>query len=315
MSAKLRIAVVMGGQSSEREVSLVTGRGVLAALERLGYEIHALDFDEHFVDRVRTIAPALVFNALHGAGGEDGTIQGVLDWLGIPYTGSGLRASALALDKHLTKKLLSAEGMVTPAWDLFQFGGGTLPLLPGSLSLPMVIKPRNEGSSTGVVIVRTHEEWSQAMIAAAKQGNDVLAEEFVAGREFTCAVLGEEALPVIEIISNRGEFYNYDAKYDSGGCTHIVPAQIDADLTRRLQVLALSVHRLLGLRDYSRADFIVSAEGRPSILEINSLPGMTPTSLVPDACKAVGIGYDALVDRLVCFASERGGIAEIVYSE
>jgi D-alanine-D-alanine ligase len=248
---------------------------------------------------MREMAPDVVFNALHGPGGEDGTLQGILDWLRIPYTGSDLRSCALAMDKHFTKKLLSAEGLPTPAWDTFDFEGGTLPLLPGSLNLPLVVKPRNEGSSAGVSLVRTHEEWSRAMIAVSERRSVILAEEYVDGREFSCGVLFEAALPVVEILPQGREFYDYDAKYLPGGSRHVVPAQIDGDLTHRLQMLALSTHRLLGLRDYSRTDFMVTASGRPYILEINALPGLTPTSLLPEECAAAGIGYDALVDRLV----------------
>jgi|HubBroStandDraft_1064217.scaffolds.fasta_scaffold50810_2 D-alanine-D-alanine ligase len=300
----LRVAVVMGGPSAEREVSIQSGTGVMRALTSLGHDARSLDFDARFVDAIREIAPDVVFNALHGAGGEDGQIQGILDWLRIPYTGSGLTACALAMDKHLTKKLLAAEGLPTPAWDVFDLTGGTLPLLPGSLNLPLVVKPRASGSSVGVSIVRTHEAWSKAMVEAAERTSEVLAEEYVAGREFFCAVLGEEALPVVEIVSTD-EFYSYDAKYKPGGSRHLVPAPIDHDLTMRLQTLALSVHRLVGLRDISRTDFIVSKEGRPTILEINALPGMTPTSLVPDEAAQIGLSYEALVDRLLQYALGR----------
>jgi D-alanine-D-alanine ligase len=294
----------MGGPSAEREISISSGMGVMRALGALGYDARSLDFDPHFVDAIREIAPDVVFNALHGVGGEDGQIQGILDWLGIPYTGSGLCACALAMDKHLTKKLLAAEGLPTPAWDVFDLTGGTLPLLPGSLNLPLVVKPRSSGSSAGVSIVRTHEAWSKAMIEAAERTPEVLAEEYVAGREFSCGVLGEEALPVVEIVSTD-EFYSYEAKYKPGGSRHLVPAPIDHDLSARLQNLALTVHRLLGLRDVSRTDFIVSKEGRPTILEINALPGMTPTSLVPDEAAQIGLSYEALVDRLVHYALGR----------
>jgi D-alanine-D-alanine ligase len=304
---KARIAVVMGGTSAEREISIKTGSGVMRALHDLGYDAQSLDYNERFIEAIREIAPDVVFNALHGPGGEDGQIQGILDFLRIPYTGSSIEAAALAMDKHLTKKLCAAEGLPTAAWDLFDLTGGTLPLLPGSLDLPLVIKPRYEGSSAGVNIVKTHEQWTQAMIDAAERYPEILAEEFIPGREFTCGVLGEEALPVVEIVANRDEFYTYDAKYASGGSTHIVPAKIDEDLSARLQMLALSTHRLLGLRDYSRTDFIVSKEGRPYILEINTLPGLTPTSLLPDACNSVGISYDALIDRLIAYALSRSG--------
>jgi D-alanine-D-alanine ligase len=279
----------------------------MRALHELGYDAQSLDYDTRFIDAIREVNPELVFVALHGPGGEDGQIQGILDYLAIPYTGSGVESCALAMDKHLTKKLCAAEGLPTAAWDLFDLSGGTLPLLPGSLDLPLVIKPRFEGSAIGVNIVRTHEQWTQAMIDSAQKYAEILAEEYIPGREFTCAVLGEEALPVVEIVPNRDEFYTYEAKYGAGGSTHICPARIDADLAARLQMLALSVHRLVGLRDYSRTDFIVSKEGRPYILEINTLPGLTPTSIFPDACGAAGISYEALIDRLIAYALGRAG--------
>ena len=307
MKRKAKVAVAMGGTSAEREISIRTGSGVMRALHDLGYEAQSLDYDARFLDAVRALQPDVVFIGLHGPGGEDGQIQAILDYLTIPYQGSGVEACALAMDKHLTKKLCAAEGLPTAAWDLFDLSGGTLPLLPGSLDLPLVVKPRFEGSAIGVNIVRTHEQWTQAMIDAATQYGEILAEEFIPGREFTCAVLGEEALPVVEIVPNRDEFYTYEAKYATGGSTHITPARIDDDLAARMQMLALSVHRLVGLRDYSRTDFIVSKEGRPYILEINTLPGLTPTSIFPDACGAAGISYEALVDRLVGYALARGG--------
>ncbi len=303
---KERVAVVMGGTSAEREISIQSGNGVLRALRELGYDAHSIDYDARFIDAVRELVPDVVFNALHGPGGEDGQIQGVLDYLRIPYTGSGVEAAALAMDKHLTKKLIAAEGLPTAAWDLFDLSGGTLPLLPGSLDLPLVVKPRFEGSSEGVRIVRTHEAWTQTMVDSAEAFDEVLAEEYVAGREFTCAVLGEEALPIVEIVANAGDFYSYEAKYAPGGSTHIVPARIDDELCARLQMLALSVHRLLGLRDYSRTDFIVSGQGRPFVLEVNALPGLTQASLLPDACNAAGISYTALIDRLLGYALARG---------
>src|SRR5581483_10622513 len=281
-----------------------SGSEVLRALQSLGYDARSLDYDERFFDALRQIKPDVVFVALHGPGGEDGHVQALLEYLQIPYTGSGLEAAALAMDKHLTKKLLAAEGLPTPPWDMFDLTGGTLPLLPGSLNLPLVAKPRASGSSAGVVMVKTHEAWTKAMIDAAERTPELLAEEFVPGREFSCAVLGEEALPVVEIVSSD-EFYSYDAKYKPGGSRHLIPAPIDHDLTLRLQTLALSVHRLIGLRDYSRTDFIVTDHGRPTILEVNALPGMTPRSLLPDEAQHAGISYEALVERLVQYALAR----------
>src|SRR5581483_2489968 len=289
-----------------------SGSEVLRALQSLGYDARSLDYDERFFDALRQIKPDVVFVALHGPGGEDGHVQALLEYLQIPYTGSGLEAAALSMDKHLTKKLLAAEGLPTPVWDLFDLTGGTLPLLPGSLDLPLVVKPRFEGSSAGVAIVRTHEEWTTAMLEASKSYAQVLAEEYVEGREFTCGVLGEEALPIVEIVANRDGYYSYDAKYEPGGSTHLVPAPIDEGLSARLQMLGLSSHRLLGLRDYSRSDFIVTRDNRPYLLEINALPGLTPFSLVPDACAAIGIGFEALIERLVGYARARAEVRDAV---
>jgi D-alanine-D-alanine ligase len=312
MQRNVSIAVVMGGSSAEREISIRSGSEVMRALLSLGYNVRSLDYDEQFVDALRELKPDAVFIALHGPGGEDGHVQALLEYLSIPYTGSGLEAAALSMDKHLTKKLLAAEGLPTPVWDLFDLTGGTLPLLPGSLDLPLVIKPRFEGSSAGIAIVHTHEEWTSAMLEASKSYAQILAEEYVQGREFTCAALGEEALPIVEIVANRDGFYSYDAKYEPGGSTHIVPAQIDEGLAARLQMLGLSAHRLLGLRDYSRSDFIVTRDNRPYLLEVNSLPGLTPVSLLPDACAAVGIGFEALIDRLVGYALARAELRDAV---
>ncbi|HEV3195321.1 MAG TPA: D-alanine--D-alanine ligase [Candidatus Cybelea sp.] len=312
MQRNVSVAVVMGGDSAEREISLRSGSEVMRALHLLGYDAQALEYDDRFIDALRQLKPQAVFIALHGPGGEDGHVQALLEYLSIPYTGSGLEASALCMDKHLTKKLLAAEGLPTPVWDLFDLTGGTLPLLPGSLDLPLVIKPRFEGSSAGVTIVRTHEEWTSAMLEASKAYAQILAEEYVQGREFTCAVLGEEALPIVEILANRDGFYSYQAKYEPGGSTHVAPAQIDEGLAARLQMLGLSAHRLLGLRDYSRSDFIVTRDNRPYLLEVNSLPGLTPVSLVPDACAAIGIGFEALIDRLIGYALARAELRDAV---
>jgi D-alanine-D-alanine ligase len=312
MQRKAIVAVVMGGSSLEREISLRSGAEVMRALLSLGYDARSLEYDDRFFDGLRQLKPDVVFIALHGPGGEDGHVQALLEYLSIPYTGSGLEAAALSMDKHLTKKLLAAEGLPTPVWDLFDLTGGTLPLLPGSLNLPLVIKPRFEGSSAGIAIVHTHEEWTSAMLEASKSYAQILAEEYVSGREFTCAVLGEEALPIVEIVANRDGFYSYEAKYEAGGSTHIVPAAIDEDLAARLQMLGLSAHRLLGLRDYSRSDFIVTRDNRPYLLEVNSLPGLTPVSLVPDACAAIGIGFEALIERLVGYALARAELRDAV---
>ncbi|TAM60202.1 D-alanine--D-alanine ligase [bacterium] len=303
-SEMMRVAVLMGGPSSEREVSIATGTGVLQALRSLGYQAESFDFDARVVEALRAYAPDVVFNALHGLGGEDGHAQAILEWMGLPYTGSGVQGCAMSMDKHITKKLLAAEGLPTPAWDVFDLRGGTLPLLPG-LNLPLVVKPVDEGSSVGVAVVRTHDQWKEAMIAFSERYARVLVEEYVAGREFSVPVLFDEVLPVVEIVA-EDTFYTYDAKYKPGGSHHVIPAPLSEELTARLKMLALSTHRLLGLRDYSRTDILLSREGRPYILETNTLPGLTPTSILPDAARSVGIAYETLVDRLVHAALDRG---------
>ncbi len=284
----------------------------MRALQSLGYDAQSLDYDARFIDAIREVAPDAVFIALHGPGGEDGQVQALLEYLGIPYTGSNVEASALAMDKHLTKKLLAAEGLPTPAWDLFDLSGGTLPLLPGSLDLPLVVKPRFEGSSIGVddraharTVDQCHDCGSQEL--RSNYGRGVSST----GANSRARSSAKKRFRSLKSCSNADEFYTYEAKYAPGGSTHIVPAKIDEDLAARLQMLALSVHRLLGLRDYSRTDFIVTKEGRPQILEINTLPGLTSTSLVPDACASVGISYEALVDRLVGYALARRDVRDV----
>ncbi len=302
-----RVAVLMGGTSSEREISLKSGRGVVAALTRLGHAAFELECDAGFVDSLRALKPDVVFNALHGGFGEDGGVQAILEWLRLPYTGSSVLPCALAMDKHLTKKLLLAEGLPTPAWSVCDTSLVALPVIPSALHFPLVIKPRAEGSSLGVTFIHNTQAWESAVRKASDSGvTAILAEEAIVGREFTVAVLGERALPVIEIVpADAHAFYDYAAKYTPGGSRHLVPAPIDASLAERLRNLALATHHLLGLRDYSRTDFMLSADGTPQILEINALPGLTEQSLLPDAANAIGLGYDALIATLLDYAHER----------
>lgn len=299
----LDIVVLMGGSSPEKEISLQTGAGVMQALRALKHRPTALDFDGRVVDEIRRLRPAAVFNALHGGAGEDGTAAALLDWMEVPYQGSGVRASAVAMDKWLSKAAFLAEGIPAAR-------GRRLPAsaLVGSaaldFSLPCVVKPIAEGSAVGVSIVRAQSEWPAALLAAAPAGGDVLLEDYVAGREFTVAVLGEDALPVVEITPHE-QFYSYSAKYTAGGSTHTVPAVLEPTTAAEMQRLGLAVHRALGCRDYSRTDLLMDAGGRIAVLECNTLPGLTPLSLFPDAARAAGIGYEALVERLLNFALSR----------
>jgi D-alanine-D-alanine ligase len=296
----------MGGASAEREISLQTGAQVCKALAALGYAVSSLEFDDRFVDALRERKPAAVFNALHGGAGEDGTVQALLDWLRIPYQGSGVRASALAMDKWLSKAVMQVAGVPTPRAqivDLTQAAPADAPVLP------CVVKPAAEGSALGVALVRSAEQWRTALERAAEYGTRVLAEEYVQGREFTVAILAGDALPVVEI-APHDEFYSYHAKYTPGGSRHIVPASLPSPTAIEMQRLALRLHRALGCRDYSRIDVLLEqGSGRLFFLECNTLPGLTPLSLFPDAAAAAGIAYEALVDTLVHAALSRAHAA------
>ena len=301
------VAVVMGGASAEREISLQTGEGVRQALESLGYRTVTLDFDSSFVDRIRALSPDVVFNALHGGAGEDGTVQAILEWLGVPYQGSGVRASAIAMDKWISKAVMRAAGIPTPeAVELGVEGASAVPM-PSAFPLPFVVKPRSEGSAVGVTVVRSPAEWPDAVKAATSPSGRILVEAYVAGREFTVAVLGRDALPVIEIAPSD-EFYSYHAKYTPGASRHTVPAKLDGGVAARMQAHALALHAAIGARDCSRTDIMMDAAGDLWILECNTLPGLTALSLFPEAAAAAGIGYEALVERLVRAALDRGPV-------
>ncbi len=293
-----RVVVLLGGWSAEREVSLSSGRGVAAALRELGHEVHEVDAarDPRGLLAALEPRPEIVFNALHGRGGEDGHVQALLDLAGIPYTHSGMLASALAMDKPMAKAVFAAaglpviDGMVATREAIV--AGGVMPA-------PYVVKPTNEGSSVGVIIVRQGENRA---IAADEVREEMLVERFVPGRELTVAVMGDRALPVIEIVA-RGTWYDYDSKYSTGGSEHLCPAPIHPESAAEAGRVALAAHRALGCRGVSRADLRYDdTEGEPGrlwLMEVNTQPGMTPTSLVPDAARAVGIDYTALVAWMV----------------
>src|SRR5579863_1602544 len=291
------VAVLMGGASAERDISLQTGAGVVQALDTLGYRTFSLDFDDDFVDRIRELRPDVVFNALHGGAGENGTVQGVLDWLEIGYQGSGVRASAIAMDKWMTKAVMRAAELPTPPAVVIALedAPASAPRHPG---VPCVVKPQADGSAVGVTIVRSAEQWAEALHAAHDVAERVLVEAYVKGREFTVGVLGDEALPVVEIAPSD-EFYTYRSKYTAGASRHTVPAEVDAPIAARMQDYALRLHRALGCRDYSRIDIMMDAtDASLYLLECNTLPGLTALSLFPEAAAAAGIPYETLVDRL-----------------
>jgi D-alanine-D-alanine ligase len=303
-----RVAVLYGGISAEREVSLSTGRQVIAALRQASFDVLAVDVgaDLGAVIAALTPRPDAVFNALHGRFGEDGAIQGVLDWMGIPYTHSGVRASALAMDKVASKSVFSAHGL--PVAD-----GRLVPI--GDLEaadprpLPYVVKPANEGSSVGVEILRVGGNRRAEIARTWRFGEHALVEEYVPGRELTVAVLEDRALTVTEINPAVG-FYDYEAKYADGGSVHVLPAPVHPRIFSRALDLALAAHRALGCRGATRADFRYDdTEGEPGrlvLLEVNTQPGLTPVSLLPEQAAHCGMSFPALcawmVERAACRA-------------
>ncbi|WP_114954220.1 D-alanine--D-alanine ligase [Sphingosinicella terrae] len=306
---KLHIAVLMGGWSAEREVSLSSGAGIADALESRGHRVSRIDMGRDVAQRLAELRPDIVFNALHGTPGEDGTVQGMLDLMGIRYTHSGLATSVIAIDKELTKMVLVPAGIRMPEGKMVEseslYSADPLPR-------PFVLKPVNEGSSVGVAIVREGGNYgapiSRDSAGPWQEFDRLLAEPFIRGRELTSAVLGGEALAVTELRPRSG-FYDYDAKYTEGMTEHVCPAEIPDEIRDAAMAMALEAHRLLGCRGASRSDFRWDDEKGLDglyLLEVNTQPGMTPLSLVPEQARARGIDYAELVERIVAEAMAEG---------
>lgn len=304
-----KVAVLMGGTSAEREVSLMSGSGVLHALRAQGVDAYAFDPAARELCDLKAEGFTRVFIALHGRHGEDGTVQGALELLGLPYTGSGVMASAIAMDKVMTKRVWLAEGLPTPRWVLLapgEHGTARVRAVPDELGLPLVVKPPREGSSIGVTKVQGYSQMLEAVQLAARYDPDVLCEEFIDGEEVTCPVLGEGdaavALPVIRIVAPEGA-YDYQHKYFTDDVRYLVPSGLPEAEEREIQRLTLAAYRALGCRGWGRADLMVRASDRqPFLLEMNTSPGMTGHSLVPMSAKAAGIGYEQLCLRLLADA-------------
>ena len=302
---KLHVAVLMGGWSAERPVSLMSGEGVASALESRGHKVTRIDMARDVAQVLATTAPDVVFNALHGTPGEDGTVQGLMDLMGLAYTHSGLATSVIAIDKQLTKQRLVPHGIPMPGGrivaseDLYR---------ADPLPRPYVLKPVNEGSSVGVAIVTDHGNYGQPIARDCtgpwQQFTHLLAEPFIRGRELTTAVLGDAALMVTELIPTT-EFYDFDAKYTDGLTRHVCPAEIPEDVAAACKDIALRAHRLLGCKGTSRSDFrwddTQGAEGL-FLLEVNTQPGMTPLSLVPEQARHCGMDYPDLVEAIIAEA-------------
>jgi len=301
-----KVAVLMGGRSAEREVSLMSGQGVLAALRAKGVDAHAFDPAERDLGDLRREGFARCFIALHGRLGEDGTVQGALELLGIPYTGPGVMASAVAMDKLMTKRIWVAEGLPTPAWRQVRSAAQTREAF-AALGSPMIVKPVREGSTIGLTKVTHADQCEAAYALAAQQDSMVMCEQFIAGDEVTCPVLGSgadaQALPVIRIVAPEGN-YDYQNKYFTDDTKYLVPCGLPAGEEAAIQALVLQAFQTLDCRGWARADVMIDAATRkPWLLEINTSPGMTGHSLVPMSARAAGISYEDLCVQLLASAS------------
>lgn len=308
----IKVLVLMGGTSAEREVSLRSGKAVAQALAEAGYIVETLDFNQNTITEIKEINPDVVFIALHGENGEDGRVQGYLDILEIPYTGSGHTASAIGMDKLLTKKILQFDKIPTGKFisiDKQNYAKQKdllLKEIEESFGLPVVIKAPTQGSSIGTYIVKSSQDVDKAINEAFTYDNMIFAEQFINGTEVTVSIIGNdypEVLPIIEITSVN-EFFDYESKYTKGMCEHIIPARIADDLTEKINTIAIQVYKLIGCRGFARVDFMIDGDHTPYVLEINTIPGMTEMSLVPDAARAKSISYVELCDKLVKLALE-----------
>jgi D-alanine-D-alanine ligase len=332
----MKVAVLMGGTTSEREISLRTGRGMAQALRQLGHEVLAVDAangrllpagdEEQGAAPEGAIVPAgpaalvsaaairdaeVVLIALHGGAGENGTLQALLDLAGKPYTGSGVMASAIAIHKAMSKRIFEQAGIPTPAWVLVRVDeplaaslvAGEVPAHVKELGLPLVVKPNEEGSTVGLTIVKEWTGLPAAFQLAARFGQEILLERYIEGRELTVAVLGDQALPIVEIRPKSG-FYDYESKYTAGKSEYFCPADLPQPLAEHVRTLGVAAARVLDCRGVSRVDFRLDPEGTPWCLEVNTIPGMTPTSLVPMAAKAAGMSYEQVVQRMLDLALE-----------
>jgi D-alanine-D-alanine ligase len=297
VSALGKVAVLMGGKSAEREISLMSGNGVLKALRAKGVDAHPFDPAQRDLFELKREGFARCFIALHGRGGEDGSLQGVLEFLGIPYTGSGVLASALAMDKVRTKKLWSAEGLPTAPHAVLT-RDADLKAVAKKLGLPLFVKPSSEGSSVGMTKVKKASDLEEAYTLAVNYDPIVIAEKFIDGPELTVAIVADHVLPIIRIETPR-EFYDYQAKYFTDDTRYLIPCGLGDKKEKQIQALCLNAFRALGCRGWGRVDLMLDRRGRPFLLEINTAPGMTSHSLVPMAAKAVGMSYEDLCVKIL----------------
>jgi D-alanine-D-alanine ligase len=320
MRVARRVAVLKGGWSLEREVSLRSGAQAQEALERLGHEVAAIDVSADLITQLLEFEPDAAFIALHGEDGEDGTIQGLLETVGIPYTGSAPAACARCTDKALAKYLMQEASLPTPDFSAFKENtikelgvSAALPSVERRLGFPVVVKPARQGSALGVRFASSADELPGALVSALSYDRKVLIERYVKGRDLAVSVLDApngdgppQALPVVEAVPREEEFYDYQSRYEIGMTTFVCPAELDAQTTARAQELALQVYGLLGCHGVARVDLMLGEQtGEPTVLETNVVPGLTETSLLPQAADAAGIGFDELVERILNSAFTR----------
>ncbi len=305
----IKVLVLCGGTSTEREVSLRSGAAVYTSLVEAGFDAEILDIRPENASEILRIKPDVAYIALHGKGGEDGSIQGMLEWLGIPYTGPGIASSAVCIDKVLAKDILSSSGVRTPKYTVIRQGDNSSfdsEKIISEFGLPVVVKAACQGSSIGVEIVNEAERLSAAVTEIKKYGNDILIEQFITGKELTVPIIGNsvtETLPVIEITSEN-EFYDYESKYTAGMSHHIIPARISDEAAEEVKREAEKAFLACGCRGISRVDVMLGEDNIPYVIEINTAPGMTETSLVPDAARHVGMSFPELSTRIVLLALE-----------
>ena len=339
---KIKVAVLMGGKTPEHEISLITGREVVRNLDKSKYKILPVVISRTG-ERWQSLVPGkllslpdpltlrgtkkdlvsqkekeiqgvgqlvqdkinVVFIAMHGPFGEDGTVQGMLELAGIPYTGPGVLASALGMDKIMFRKVLASEGIPVPNYVIVEKGQAAGRAFKALGKLPYFVKPHNQGSSVGASIVRTKKDLPKALNLVYKFSDTALVDVYIKGIEVTCGVIGNKnpkPLPLVEIVPKKSEFFDYESKYTESGAEEIVPARISARLTKEVQKMAVDVYRAIGCRGFSRVDFILRDGKKPVVLEINTIPGLTPVSLVPKAAKAAGISYSQLLDKIIKYA-------------
>jgi D-alanine-D-alanine ligase len=307
----MKVAVLKGGRSLERGVSLRSGARVEDALERLGHEAISIDVDAHLVERLLAEAPDAAFVALHGPGGEDGTVQELLEILDIPYTGPGVAACGRCMDKIAAKNELREAGIPTPDWFAFnatafrELGAAdTLEQIEARLGFPLVVKPASGGSALGVKLVAGVDGMPEALLAAFSYDDRVLLERYVQGRELAVSVLGSEALPIVEAIPREGDLYDFEARYEIGRTEFVCPAELDTGTGAAVNEAALQAFEALGCSGFARVDLMLGDAG-PEVLEVNAVPGLTDTSLLPQAAEAAGLGFEELVERVLALALER----------